>query len=235
MKHDLRKLPVDRILVSPSVLAADFSRLDEEITRVAQAKADVLHLDVMDGAFVPNISFGPPVIKSIRSRSDLLFDTHLMIEHPLKYAEAFAKAGADHLTFHLECADSTAEVIAAIRNAGCTVGVSLKPGTGAEAIFPWLDQIDLVLVMTVEPGFGGQSFMVDQMAKCAAIKREIRRGGYRVQLEVDGGIDEHTVGTAARHGANLMVAGTAVFRHPEGAATAIARLHAATSELDLDL
>lgn len=235
MFRDLRKLPTDRVLVSPSVLASDFSRLGGEIDRAAQAGADVIHLDVMDGGFVPNLSFGPPVIRSIRAGSELLFDTHLMIEHPAKYAAAFADAGADHLTFHLECSDPTAEVIDAIRKAGCTVGISLKPATPPEAVFPWLETIDLVLVMTVEPGFGGQSFMADQMPKIAAIKREILRRKLHIQLEADGGIDERTVIPTAAHGANLIVAGTSVFRHPEGMAEAIRRLHTATEVLDTQL
>ena len=199
MLRDLRKLPTDRVLVSPSVLASDFSCLGGEIDRAAQAGADVIHLDVMDGGFVPNLSFGPPVIRSIRPKSELLFDTHLMIKHPAKYAAAFAKAGADHLTFHLECSDPAAEV------------------------------------MTVEPGFGGQSFMADQLPKIAAIKREILRRKLHIQLEADGGLDERTVIPTASHGANLIVAGTSVFRHPEGMAEAIHRLHAATGVLDTQL
>lgn len=235
MLRDLRKLPTDRVLVSPSVLASDFSCLGGEIDRAAQAGADVIHLDVMDGGFVPNLSFGPPVIRSIRPKSELLFDTHLMIKHPAKYAAAFAKAGADHLTFHLECSDPAAEVIDAIRKSGCTVGISLKPATPPEAVFPWLEKIDLVLVMTVEPGFGGQSFMADQLPKIAAIKREILRRKLHIQLEADGGLDERTVIPTASHGANLIVAGTSVFRHPEGMAEAIRRLHAATGVLDTQL
>ena len=187
MKYDIRQLPAGKVLVSPSLLAADFGNLNSDIEKVTAAGADLLHLDVMDGHLVPNISFGIPVIAGIRKASNLLFDTHLMIDNPAKYAEAFAKAGADHLTFHVEAKDDIRETIAEIRRVGCTVGMSLRPGTPAEAIFPYLDDIDLVLVMTVEPGFGGQSFMADQMDKLAAFKREIIR---RKLLETT---DLHTI------------------------------------------
>lgn len=235
MLYDLRKLPRNKVLVSPSLLAADFGNLSSQVSQVAKAGADMLHLDIMDGALVPNISFGVPVVKSLRAGGGLLFDAHLMIEHPQKYAVPFAVAGADHITFHIECADDPQSTIAAIREAGCTVGISLKPATPAEALFPYLELIDLVLVMSVEPGFGGQSFMADQLQKVTEFKREILRRNLPVQLEIDGGIDENTVEIAAKAGANLMVAGTAVFRHPEGMATAIAKLHKATCVLDKDL
>ena len=233
--RDIPKIPRDRVTVSPSLLAADFGRLDDEIGRISSAGADLLHLDVMDGHLVPNISFGVPVLKSIRKRSDLLFDAHLMIAEPLRYAKAFADAGADHITFHVECSDDIKTTIAAIRSLGLTVGMSLRPGTPAKALFPYLDLIDLVLVMTVEPGFGGQSFMADQMPKLAEFKREIDARKLNVHLEVDGGIDENTVGVTSAHGGNMMVAGTAVFRHPQGAEYAIRKLHEATGVLNSEV
>ena len=233
--RDIRKIPTDRVTVSPSLLAADFGKLDAEIARITSAGADLLHLDVMDGHLVPNISFGVPVLKSIRKNSDLLFDAHLMIAEPQRYAKAFADAGADHITFHVECDDDIKATIDTIRGLGLTVGMSLRPGTKAQAIFPYLDLIDLVLVMTVEPGFGGQSFMADQMPKLAEFRREIAARKLNVHLEVDGGIDERTVGTTAAHGGNMMVAGTAVFRHPQGAEYAIEKLHQATGVLNHEI
>jgi ribulose-phosphate 3-epimerase len=228
MGNSILDLGFDKILVAPSILAADFSRLGEEIHRVESGGCDLLHLDVMDGHFVPNLTIGPPVISSIRKTTKLILDTHLMISDPLKYIETFTHAGADHITFHLESENDPVSVIAAIRNAGCTVGISLKPKTPAEQIFPLLDQIDLVLIMTVEPGFGGQSFMAEMMPKVTKIRHKIEELKLKVHLEVDGGIDAMTVETAAKAGANMMVAGTYIFRNPDGDSAAIAQLHSAS-------
>lgn len=228
MKNIVKEIPLDKVTVAPSILAADFGKLNSEIARVTDAGCDLLHLDVMDGHFVPNITIGPPLIKSIRQASDLVFDTHLMISDPLKYAESFVKAGADHITFHLEADNNPDEVIAKLRELGCTVGISLKPKTPASVIFPYLNQIDLVLIMTVEPGFGGQSFMADMMPKVTEVRNAIDKCGRPVHLEVDGGIDAETVKTVVQAGANMMVAGTSVFRHPEGAKAAIDKLHQAS-------
>ena len=207
------------IRISPSVLASDFSRLGEEAARMAACGAEMLHLDVMDGMFVPNISFGPPVIKAIRKCSDALFDVHLMIEDPIRYIGAFLDAGADSITFHVEAANDPQAVLDAIRGAGCKAAISLKPATDAEAVFPYLDSADMVLVMTVEPGFGGQSFMPDMLEKIRALRHECTKRRLDTDIQVDGGIAADTIADAAAYGANVFVAGSAVFRSADAAAT----------------
>ncbi len=230
-RFSIKNLPYDSITVAPSLLAADFSRLADELKAIEDGGAEVLHLDIMDGHLVPNISFGPPVVKALRKHCNLPFDTHLMITDPMKYLKPFADSGSNGITFHIECNDDPNEVIEAIHDLGMTAGITLKPGTPASTIIPFLDRVDLVLVMSVEPGFGGQSFMADMMPKVTEIRNAIRASGRPIHLQIDGGIDEKTVFTAAEAGAAMMVAGTAVFRHPEGPAEAIRRLHAATSAL----
>ena len=205
--------------ISPSILSADFSHLGADCRMVLDAGAQMLHYDVMDGHFVPNISFGVPVLKSLhKALPDAFYDVHLMITHPQQYAEAFAKAGASLLNFHLECDDDIQETIDAIKAQGCKVGMTIKPGTPVEELGYYLDQLDLVLVMSVEPGFGGQSFMEDMMPKVAAIRREADRRGLNLDIQVDGGISEKTIAAAAKAGANIFVAGSAVFGATDAAA-----------------
>ena len=213
------------------MLASDFAKLGEEIKRVDEAGCDMIHLDIMDGHFVPNLTFGPPLVSCVRKYSKLIFDTHLMLTDPMKYAGAFIKAGSDLISFHVESNDDPEKLIKFIHESGAEAGITLKPGTQAEKVFPWLDRVEMVLVMTVEPGFGGQSFMKDMMPKVKAIKDEIKKRKLAVQLQVDGGIDATTVYEAAAAGANVMVAGTSVFRNPAGAAKAIADLKAAEKVL----
>lgn len=209
---------ISLIKISPSVLASDFSKLGEEAVRMEKCGADYLHLDVMDGHFVPNISFGAPVIGSIRKLTNLVFDVHLMISDPLKYLEDFRKAGADLITFHIESDSPVEETLDKIHALGCKTGLSIKPGTPAQAVFPYLHKTDMILVMTVEPGFGGQSFMQETMSKVTTIKNEIDRLSLDVDIQVDGGINEETVKTAAKAGANVFVAGSAVFKAADATA-----------------
>ena len=206
------------IHVSPSLLAADFAHLSRELDGVKQSGADMIHLDVMDGVFVPNLSFGLPVIESIRRVSDLVFDAHLMIEDPYAYIDPFCDAGCDFITFHLESKSDVQKTIDKIHARGKKCGLSIKPATPADALIPYLSSIDMVLVMSVEPGFGGQRFMADQLPKIAALHERIMQVNPGCELEVDGGIDPETAPLVKQAGANVLVAGSAVFRRCDRAA-----------------
>ncbi len=211
--------------IAPSILAADFARLGEEVRAVAAAGADYLHVDVMDGHFVPNLTIGPGAVKAMRRCTDLPFDVHLMIAPVDCYIEAFAEAGADILTVHPEAGPHLHRTLQAIKARGLRAGVSLNPGTPVEAIDAVLGEVDLVQVMTVNPGFGGQSFIESQLEKVRALRQRIDAGGRAIDLEVDGGITIDNAAKVVAAGADVLVAGTATFRGgPEAYADNIRRL-----------
>lgn len=206
------------IRIAPSILSADFAHLGRDVEKVKTA--DWLHVDVMDGMFVSNISIGVPVVKSLRKATDMFLDVHLMIEKPVRYIDAFADAGADLLSVHLE-ADMPPGIqaaLAAMEKRGVKKGIALRPITGAEAVLPYVKDVDLILVMTVEPGFGGQRFMADQLPKIAQLHERIGQVNPACELEVDGGIDPETSPLVKQAGANVLVAGSAVFRRCDRAA-----------------
>lgn len=208
------------IKIAPSILSADFTKLGQEIEDIKNGGADYVHFDVMDGEFVPNISIGIPVLKSVRKATDMFLDVHLMITKPVRFAEAFCKAGADLVMFHVE-ADSyqnISDAIDIVKANGRKVGLSVKPRTPASVLYPFIDRLDMVLVMTVEPGFGGQSFMHDQLPKIKKLSEYIGKHGLDCELEVDGGVDPVTAKLVKEAGANVLVAGSAVFGKPDRAA-----------------
>lgn len=201
------------VKISPSALACDLTKMGEEVNEIEKAGAEMVHLDVMDGVFVPNSSFGLAVLEALRKKSSMFFDVHLMIVNPEKYIERYiTECGADLVTFHLEATEIPDECINIIKKHGKRAAVSIKPKTPIESVYPYLDRCDMVLIMTVEPGFGGQSFMPDMLEKVRALRAEITRRGLDVDIQVDGGINAETAKLAREAGANVLVAGSAVFK-----------------------
>ena len=201
--------------ISPSILSCDYGRMAEELKDMENCGADYMHIDVMDGHFVPNITLGAPLVKCIRKATDVPFDVHLMISEPLKYIDDFCKAGADIITFHTECDSPIDETIDKILANGVKASLTVKPKTPVEDIFPYLDKLSMVLVMTVEPGFGGQSFMGDMIPKITELRQEIERQGLQVDIQVDGGVDNETAVFCKNAGANILVAGSYIFKSPD--------------------
>lgn len=199
------------VKISPSVLACDFAALGAEVRDIAEAGAEMAHLDVMDGLFVSNISFGIPVIASLRKKTDICFDVHLMIDRPERYVERFAEAGADYIVFHLEATENAEETLKKIRSLGKKAGISVKPGTPVETVYPLLPLCDMVLIMTVEPGFGGQKLIPETLDKVKALKAYADTVKPELLIEVDGGINASNAPAAIAAGANVLVAGSAVF------------------------
>lgn len=216
-----------RVRIAPSLLSADFSRLAEEIATI-EGHADVLHLDVMDGRFVPNITFGPPVVKALRKTTKMPFDCHLMIVEPQKYIPAFTDAGADMISIHVEAEPHLERALQLIRDGGAKAGIAVNPATPAEALSTAIEFCDYVLMMTVNPGFGGQKFIAPVLPKIARLAEMIRNRGLNVEIEVDGGVDATTVSRVVGAGASLLVAGSAVFGQPDRPA-AIQALRTAAS------
>ena len=198
--------------VAPSLLSCDFAKMGEEVKKVDSAGADWIHLDVMDGHFVPNLTIGPAIVSAVRPYTNLPFDVHLMIDDPFDYIDAFADAGADIITFHVEAKSDIDKTIEKINARGIKPGLVIKPKTPAEAVYDYLDKVYVILVMTVEPGFGGQSFMADMMPKVTAIKEECAKRGLEVLVEVDGGMSEKTAPVAASAGVDVCVSGTGIFK-----------------------
>lgn len=213
-----------QIKIAPSVLSADFAQLGSQVSEALDAGADAIHLDVMDGHFVPNLTFGPPVIQALRSHTNAFFDVHMMVEHPERYIPALSDAQADLITIHVEIAQHLHRVIHQIKDRGILAGVALNPSTPVSAIEEVLQDVDVVLVMSVDPGFGGQSFIEASIPKIARVRRMLDERASSVEIEVDGGIGPDTAERVVRAGARTLVAGSAVFRSPHGIATAIASI-----------
>lgn len=202
-------------IISPSILSCDFSRLGQQVIETATTKAEYVHIDVMDGMFVPNITIGPCVVASLRPHSKLIFDTHLMINEPIRYIDEFRKAGSDIITVHVEACSDMEATLKKIHESGAKAGLSIKPKTDPEVIRPYLPLCDMILVMTVEPGFGGQSFMHEAVENVKKVKQMIDEAGLQIAIEVDGGITPETIGFTAKAGATIFVAGSAVYKKPD--------------------
>lgn len=200
------------MLIAPSMLSCDFSSIGLETTRMEKSGADLIHLDIMDGIFVPNITMGPCVVKSMRKYTSLPFDVHLMIQNPIDYIDAFSNSGADIISFHIEALSDVRKTIEAIKRNKKKPAIAIKPETPVQEVFPYLEDLYMVLVMTVEPGFGGQKFMQDMMSKVKSIKRECSDRGLNVLVEIDGGVNEATASVALENGVDICVAGTTVFK-----------------------
>lgn len=200
--------------IAPSLLAADFTNLAEDVKRVEEGGATYLHLDIMDGVFVPNISFGPAVVEALRPLSHMIFDVHLMIVEPIRYVDAFIGAGADHITIHYESCKNCRQVLEYLKSQSVKAGLAISPDTPYDVVLPFLDVVDMVLVMTVNPGFGGQSMIYGALDKVKALRKYMLENNINVDIEVDGGINEQNVSLVSASGANIIVAGSAIFKAP---------------------
>ena len=221
----------DQVLIAPSILSADFGRLAEQVSEAAEAGADWIHVDVMDGHFVPNITIGPVVTSAVRAATDLPVDVHLMIEEPDRYLSAFADAGADYITVHQEACPHLHGTVERIRELGVHPGVTLNPATSLDTLIEVMPEVDLVVIMSVNPGFGGQSYIPSSTGKIRRLRTMLdERGVNGAKLEVDGGVNVETAGAVSQAGASVLVAGAAVFRHPDGVAEAIRLIRRAVDE-----
>lgn len=217
------------VIIAPSVLSCDFSKFGEEIATTGKTGAEYIHVDVMDGMFVPNLTFGPPIIKAIRPFTDKVFDVHLMINEPIRYINAFRNAGADIITVHLEACSDVEKTLLVIRESGAKAGISIKPKTDPALLSHYLPLLDMILVMTVEPGFGGQTFIYEAVQNITRVKEMLVRENINIPIEVDGGITIDTIGVAAAAGAEIFVAGSAVYGKPD-IAVAVEELRAAAEK-----